>query len=58
MSRTRDLAAGGFRIELEFERVRISCPDCGVRMEYLDWLARNPRYTARYARQVGALCRA
>ena len=57
MSRTRDLAAGGFRIELEFERVRISCPDCGVRMEYLDWLARNPRYTARYARRVGALCR-
>ncbi|MBK9132465.1 MAG: ISL3 family transposase [Gammaproteobacteria bacterium] len=26
-------------------------------MEYLDWLARNPRYTARYALQVGALCR-
>ena len=26
-------------------------------MEYLDWLARNPRYTARYALHVGALCR-
>lgn len=26
-------------------------------MEHLDWLARNPRYTARYALQVGALCR-
>ena len=28
-----------------------------MRMEYLDWLARNPRYTARYALHVGALCR-
>lgn len=26
-------------------------------MEYLAWLARNPRYTARYALHVGALCR-
>ena len=42
---------------LEFERVRVSCPDCFVRMEYLDWLVRNPRYTARYALHVGALCR-
>jgi transposase len=57
VSRTRDLSAGGFRIVLEFERVRVSCPDCGVRMEYLDWLAHNPRYTARYALHVGALCR-
>lgn len=57
MSRARDLPAGGFRIEREFERVRVSCPDCGVRMESLDWLAHNPRYTARYTRHVGALCR-
>ena len=26
-------------------------------MESLEWLARNPRYTARYALHVGALCR-
>ena len=37
----RDLGAGGFCIEIEFERVRVSCPDCGVRREYLDWLART-----------------
>jgi len=55
--RARDLSAAGFRIELEFERARVSCPDCGVRVEYLDWLARNPRYTARYALHVGALAR-
>jgi hypothetical protein len=23
----------------------------------MDWLAKNPRYTARYALHVGALCR-
>jgi transposase len=26
-------------------------------MEHLDWLAENPRYTARFALHVGALCR-
>ena len=28
-----------------------------MRVEYLDWLARNPRYTARFALHVGALAR-
>lgn len=57
VARARDLGAAGLRIELEFERVRVSCPRCGVHVEALDWLARNPRYTARYALHVGALCR-
>ena len=57
MVQARDLGAGGFRITLEFERVRVSCPDGGIHLEYLDGLARNPRYTARYALHVGALCR-
>jgi transposase len=26
-------------------------------VEYLDWLAENPRYTKRFAQQVGKLCR-
>lgn len=26
-------------------------------MEYLDWLAENPRYTKRMAQQIGVLCR-
>ena len=25
--------------------------------EHLDWLAKNPRYTQRFAMQVGKLCR-
>jgi transposase len=28
-----------------------------VRVEKLDWLADNPRYTQRYAMHVGSLCR-
>src|SRR6266852_4719538 len=28
-----------------------------VCVERMDWLAKNPRYTARYALHVGALCR-
>ena len=33
-------------------------PECrSVFVEKLDWLAKNPRYTKRFARHVGALCR-
>jgi transposase len=56
--RVRDLAVAGFRIYLEFERWRVRCPECrGVHVEHLDWLAKNPRYTQRFALQVGKLCR-
>jgi transposase len=55
--RARDVSAAGWRIELEFERVRVNCDRCGIRVERLDWLANNPRYTAQYALHVGALCR-
>src|SRR3970040_2169522 len=37
VARARDLGAGGFRIELEFERVRVSCPDWGGGRGHLDW---------------------
>ena len=48
----------GWRIAVEFERWRVSCPRCrAVFVEQLDWLAKNPRYTRRYAMHVGALCR-
>ena len=56
--RVRDLPVAGFRLFVEFERWRVYCPRCrGVFVEPLDWLARNPRYTQRYALHVGALCR-
>ena len=56
--RVRDLSVAGWRIYLEFERWRVHCPGCdGVHVEHLDWLAKNPRYTQRFAMQVGKLCR-
>ena len=56
--RVRDLGVAGFRLFVEFERWRVYCPRCrGVFVEQLDWLAKNPRYTQRYALHVGALCR-
>ena len=57
--RARDhLSAGGFRIYVQFERVRVHCPRCrSVFVERLDWLATNPRFTQRFAMPVGAICR-
>lgn len=54
----RDLSAGGFRIYLEFDRWRVNCPMCrSVRVERLDCLAKNPRYTQRFAMHAGEMCR-
>ena len=54
--RARDLGAGGFRIELQFERVRVSVRIAGCAWStWTGW--RNPRYTARYALHVGARAR-
>ncbi len=56
--RVRDTDAAGWRLYVAFEQRRIACPRCrGVKVERLDWLAKNPRYTHRFAQQVGALCR-
>jgi len=52
------MSAAGRRIYLRFERWRVYCVKCrNVFVERLDWLANNPRYTARYALHIGALCR-
>jgi hypothetical protein len=41
-----------------FEQRRVACACCqGVKVERLDWLAQNPRYTHRFAHHVGILCR-
>ena len=56
--RVRDTDAAGWRLYLAFEQRRIACPRCrGVKVERLDWLAQNPRYTHRFAQHVGAVCR-
>lgn len=54
----RDTDAAGWRIYLAFEQRRVACSRCqGVKVERLDWLAQNPRYTQRFTQQVGTLCR-
>jgi hypothetical protein len=51
--RVRDTDAAGWRIYLVFEQRRVACSHCqGVKVERLDWLAQNPRYTQRFAHQV------
>jgi len=56
--RARDLRVANWYLHVEFERWRVKCPGCGgVHVERLDWLARNPRYTERFALHVGNLCR-
>lgn len=58
MCEARDVDTGDFRIYVRYERRRVFCKECqSVRVEKLDWLAENPRYTARMAEQVGKLCR-
>jgi len=56
--RVRDTDTVGWRIYVAFEQRRVACSHCrGVKVERLDWLAQNPRYTQRFAHQVGTLCR-
>ena len=58
LRRVRDTDVAGWRLYLACEQRRVACSRCqGVRVERLDWLAQNPRYTHRFAQQVGTLCR-
>jgi transposase len=52
------LGCGGYRIVLELQTRRVDCRRCGgVKLERLDFLADNPRYTERFAMDVGERCR-
>jgi transposase len=54
----RDVACGGMRIFLQLEVRRLDCRHCGkVKRERLEFLAANPRYTKRFAFEVGRRCR-
>lgn len=58
LRKVRDLGCGGYRIVLELQTRRVECRRCGgVKLERLDFLADNPRYTERFAMDVGARCR-
>ena len=54
----RDLSCGDTRIYLELEGRRVACRSCGaVKREKLEWLAKTPFYTKRFAFFVGRRCR-
>jgi transposase len=54
----RDLDCGDKHIYLELEVRRVQCSVCGkVKTERLEWLAKNPHYTRRFAMHVGKMCR-
>jgi len=58
MRRIRDLPIFEDSVELRVERLRLACPDCGPRLEHLDWLDRHARVTRRLAESVARLCAA
>lgn len=54
--RIRDLPVFQHRVELIVPRVRVACPRCGPKLEYLPWLDRYARVTHRLAESVARLC--
>ena len=54
--RIRDLPVFEDPVELEVERLRLTCPRCGPRLEQLAWLDAHARVTRRLAESVARLC--
>lgn len=42
---------------LRFEKAKVRCPDCGVKVEKLDFLEKNKRITKDLSHQVSELCK-
>jgi transposase len=54
----RDLPYGKWKKSyLVFEKVRVECPKCGVKIEKLDWLEAWSRLTKRFEEEVAQECR-
>lgn len=54
--RIRDFPVWGKRSYVEYTPARVSCPDCGVHVEALEWCEPRERQTLRYERYVAMLC--
>lgn len=54
--RIRDLPVFEDAVELRVPRLRLACPNCGPRLERLDWLDPHVRVTRRLAENVARLC--
>ena len=53
----RDLPVFELQTRLLVHRVRVACPNCGPRVEALDWLDRYARVTRRLAESVARMCK-
>ena len=53
----RDLPILGMTTWLLVRRVRVACPDCGPKLEDLNWLSPYSRVTKRLAESVARLCK-
>ena len=54
--RIRDLPMLGKAVVLHVTLRRVTCPDCGTRMQAVPWLDRHARLTRRLADTVSTLC--
>ena len=53
----RDLPILDCTTWLLVHRCRVLCPDCGPRVEELEWLGLHSRYTRRFCESVARLCK-
>jgi transposase len=55
--RVRDLPLFEVPVELVLPRLRVLCPNCGPKLEHLDWLEPYSRVTSRLASSVARMCK-
>lgn len=55
--RVRDLPIFEVPVELVVPRLRVLCPNCGPKLEQLDWLEPYSRVTSRLAASVARMCK-
>lgn len=56
-ARIRDLSVFEFKTYLVIDKHRTNCPNCGVKIEKLDFCDLYSRYTTRFEELVARLCR-
>lgn len=57
LRRVRDLPIFEAPVELVLPRLRVLCPNCGPKLEQLDWLEPYSRVTSRLAKNVARMCK-
>jgi transposase len=52
-----DLSMSGTRVEIEYLYRKVYCPECGVKVEYHDFIEPYSRVTKRFAYYIYGLCK-